>query len=371
MNKRDYYEVLGVSKNVSKSELKSAYRELALKYHPDKNKASDSEEKFKEISEAYAVLSDDQKRSQYDQFGHEGINSRYTSEDLFRGVNFEDIFRNAGFGGIGGLFEQFFGGGDRSRESHNRGADMQQEIGITLEEVAKGVSKTIRIHRKQKCSVCRGTGAKPGSNVKSCPDCRGAGEVQYVQSAGFARIMRVETCRKCRGRGEVVDIPCTDCRGLGLSSKMSTLKVDIPAGIDSGSNLRLTGEGEDGPHGGPPGDLYVVIHVKPHHTFERHGDDIVIEKKISFVEAALGTDIEIPSLEEKLNMKIPSGIQSGTVLRLRHKGIPHLGRYGEGDILVHVLVETPVNLNKRQKELLEELADISSIKIHKKKGLFG
>lgn len=371
MTKRDYYEVLGISKNVSKSELKSVYRKLALKYHPDKNKASDSEEKFKEISEAYAVLSDDKKRSQYDQFGHEGIDSRYTREDIFRGVNFEDIFRNSGFGGIGGLFEQFFGGGGRSRDSRSRGADMQQEISITLEEVAKGISKTIRIHRKQKCSVCNGSGAKPGSNVQSCPDCHGAGEVQYVQSAGFARIMRVETCRKCRGRGEIVDIPCTDCRGVGLSNKMSTLKIDIPAGIDSGSNLRLSGEGEDGLHGGPPGDLYVVIHVKSHNTFERHGDDIVIQKKISFVEAALGTDIDIPGLNEKLNLKIPSGIQSGTVLRLRNKGIPHLGRYGEGDELVQVLVETPVKLNNRQRELLEELADLSSVKVHKKKGLFG
>ena len=373
MNKRDYYEVLGITKKASKTEIKSTYRKLALKYHPDRNKESDSEEKFKEISEAYAVLSDDKKRSQYDQFGRAGIDSRYTSEDLFREVNFDEIFRNSGFGfgGLGGIFEQFFGGGGRSRSSQNRGSDLQQEITITLEEVAKGLNKTVRVHRNEKCSVCNGSGAKPDSNVKSCPDCRGAGEVQYVQSAGFARIMRVETCRKCRGRGEVVEIPCTQCRGLGLSSKMSTIKVDIPPGIDSGSSLRLTGEGEAGPHGGSPGDLYVVIRVKPHSTFERHGDDIVFEKKISFAEAALGTDIEIPSLEEKLNLKIPSGIQSGTVMRLRNKGIPHLRRYGQGDELVHVLVETPVKLNKKQREMFEELAMASSIKVHKKKGLFG
>lgn len=371
MTKRDYYEVLGISKKSSQTEIKRVYRKLALKYHPDKNKSPDAEEKFKELSEAYAVLSDEKKRSQYDQFGHAGIDSRYSSEDLFRGANFEDIFRNAGFGGLGGLFEQFFGGGGRSRNGHSRGADLQQQVEITLEEVAKGVSKNIRVHRKEKCSVCKGSGAKPGSSVKSCPDCRGAGEVQYVQSVGFARVMRVETCRKCRGRGEIIDIPCTDCRGSGLSNKMSTLKVDIPAGIDSGSNLRLSGEGEAGLHGGMSGDLYVVIRVKPHNIFERHGDDIIFEKKISFAEAALGTDIEIPGLDETLNLKIPSGIQSGTVMRLRHRGVPHLGRYGEGDELVQVLVETPVKLNKRERVLLEELAELSSVKVHKKKGLFG
>ncbi|MFQ6135392.1 MAG: molecular chaperone DnaJ [Nitrososphaerales archaeon] len=372
MKKRDYYEVLGVSKDASKEEVKRAYRRLALKYHPDRNKSSDSEEKFKEISEAYAVLSDDQKRKQYDMFGHAGIDSRYTTEDIFRGVNFDEIFRDLGFGfgGMSNLFEQFFGGFGRQREGPQRGADLRYDIEVTLEDITKGINKTIRIYRTERCDVCHGSGAKLGTDVKSCPDCRGTGEVRYVQSAGFTRVIRVETCRRCRGRGEVVQTPCTECEGSGLTKRMRTLKVDIPPGVDTGSSLRLVGEGEMSPNGGPPGDLYVVVHVKPHPHFVRDGDDVVYEQKIGFVQAALGTEVEVPSLEEKLKLKIPSGIQSGTVMRLKNKGIPHLRRYGRGDELVRIVVETPTRLTKRQRKLFEELAKESGEEVSKKKGPF-
>ncbi|MEE9585390.1 MAG: molecular chaperone DnaJ [Nitrososphaerales archaeon] len=372
MNKRDYYEILGVSKDASTDEIKKTYRKLALKYHPDKNKSPDSEDKFKELSEAYAVLSDAQKRQQYDRFGHAGIDSRYTTEDIFRGVNFNEVFRDIGFGfgGIGDLFEHLFGGFGRQRGGPQRGADLRYDVELTLEDVAKGVNKKIQIYRAEQCNICHGSGAKPGTEVNSCPDCRGRGEVQYVQSAGFTRIIRVETCRRCRGRGEVVQTPCTECKGSGLTKRMHTIKVDIPPGVDTGSSLRLAGEGEAGPNGGSSGDLFVVIHVKPHRYFVRDDDNVIYEQKISFVQAALGTEVEVPGLEEKLKLNVPSGIQSGTVMRLRNKGIPHLRRYGRGDELVQIIVETPSKLNKRQRELFEELAKASGEKIPKKKGLF-
>ncbi len=370
MKKRDYYEVLGVSKDTSKEAVKRAYRKLALKHHPDRNKSPDSEEKFKEISEAYAVLSDDQKRQQYDQFGHAGIDSRYTTEDIFSGVNFNEVFRDIGFGGVGDLFQQFFGGFGRQRQGPQRGGDLQYDTELTLEDVTKGVNKTINLSRTERCNVCHGSGAKPGTDVTSCPDCHGSGEIQYTQSAGFARIIRVETCRRCRGRGEVIQTPCVECGGSGLRKRRHSIKVDIPPGVDTGSSLRLGGEGDAGPTGGAAGDLYVVIHVKPHRYFVRNGDDVIYEKKISFVQAALGAEVEVPSLEEKLKLNIPSGIQSDTVMRLRNKGIPHLGRYGRGDELVRIVVETPTKLTGRQRELFEEMAKEFGETIHKKKGLF-
>ncbi len=371
MNKRDYYEVLGVSRNAPKDEIKKAYRNLALKHHPDRNKSPDAEEKFKELSEAYAVLSDPQKRAQYDQFGHAGIGSSYTTEDIFRGVDFDEILRDMGFGGFGGgLFEQVFRGFERRRPGPQRGADLRYDMELTLEEAAKGLEKTIHIYRSEKCGVCNGSGAKPGTAVKSCPECRGSGEVQYTQSAGFARIIRVETCRRCQGRGELIETLCIDCGGVGTVKRKRTLSVTIPAGVDTGSSLRLAGEGESSPEKGLQGDLYVVIHVKPHKFLMRDGDDIIYEQKISFSQAALGAEITIPGLDERLKMKIPAGIQSGTLLRLRGKGVPHLRRYGRGDELVRIVVETPTKLTKQQRELFEDLATESGESTPKKNRLF-
>jgi molecular chaperone DnaJ len=379
MDKRDYYEVLGVSKTSPKDEIKRAYRKLALQYHPDRNKSADAEEKFKEISEAYAVLSDDKKRQQYDQFGHAGIDSRYTTEDIFRGANFDDVFRDLGFGSgeIGDLFAHIFGGFggfSRSRHGPSRGADLRYDLEVTLEDVANGLNKKIQVYRTDRCDICKGSGAKPGTDVKKCSACGGTGEVRYVQSTGFARLVRVEPCRNCRGRGEVIQTPCSECRGSGVKKRMRTLDVRIPPGVDTGSSLRLTGEGEAGPLGGPPGDLYVVVYVKPHPHFVREGDDLIYEQKVSFPQAALGDDVVVPALDGHLDLTVPAGVQSGTILRMRGKGIPHLQRYGRGDELVRIIVETPTRLTKEQRQLFEELHKTSGTAFQKnrrKKRLFG
>ncbi len=374
-NKRDYYDVLGVSKNASKDEVKRAYRKLALQYHPDRNKSPNAEEKFKELSEAYAVLSDDTKRQQYDQFGHAGINSQYTTEDIFRNADFDSIFRDMGFGrGFNDIFEQMFrgfGGFGQYQQGPPRGSDLRYDLEVTLEEVAKGVNKTIQLYRTDRCDVCKGSGAKPGTNVTKCPNCKGTGQVQHVQSTGFARLIRVEPCRNCAGRGQVIQTPCIECRGSGVKRRMRTLDVSIPAGVDTGSTLRLSDEGEAGPQGGSSGDLYVVVHVKPHPDFTREGDDIIYVQKINFAQATLGTDVEVPSLAGNLSLTIPAGTQGGTILRLKGKGIPHLQRYGRGDELIRVIVETPTGLSKEQRQLIEELAKtLSENSSKKKKSIF-
>jgi molecular chaperone DnaJ len=373
-SKRDYYEVLGVSKNASKDEVKRAYRKLALQYHPDRNKSPEAEEKFKELSEAYAVLSDDTKRKQYDQFGHAGINSQYTTEDIFRNADFDSIFRGMGFGGgFSDIFEQMFrgfGGFGQYQRGPPSGADLQYNLEITLEEAAKGVNKTIQLNRTDKCDICKGSGAKLGTDVKKCSNCNGTGQVQHVQSTGFARLIRVEPCRTCGGRGEVIQTPCTECRGSGVKKQMRTIDVSIPAGVDTGSTLRLSGEGEAGPRGGSVGDLYVVVYVKPNSNFTREGDNIIYEQKINFAQATLGVEIEVPGLDGDLSLKIPAGIQSETILRLKGKGIPHLQYYGRGDELIRVIVETPTNLSKEQRQLIEEFAKTLGDTSLKKKGIF-
>jgi len=358
MSKRDYYEILEVQRNASKDELKKAYRTLALKYHPDRNKSPGAEEKFKEISEAYAVLSDDQKRVQYDKLGHAGIDNKYTTEDIFKGADFSEFFRDIGFGsgGTGSIFEQLFGGSGRSRQGQQSGSDLRYDMQITLEEAASGVKKAIQVFRSEKCSICSGSGAKPGTSARTCQECQGAGEVQYTQSSGFARIIRVETCRKCKGRGEVIDNPCTTCQGSKLVKKKRTIEVNIPPGVDNDSSLRLSGEGEPSYSRGASGDLYVVFNVKRHENFVRSEDDIIYDKRINFSQAALGAAIEVPSLNERLRVNVPAGIQSGYTLRLKGKGIPHLRGYGRGDELIRIIIETPGKLTKRQKELFEELA---------------
>jgi molecular chaperone DnaJ len=364
--KRDYYEVLGVSRNADKEEIKTAYRKLALQYHPDRNKAPDAEEKFKELSEAYAVLSDDEKRLQYNQFGHAGIGSRYTPEDIFRGVDFSDIFKDIGFGfgGFGSIFERLFGGGG-SRYEVQQGNDLRYDLQVSLENVAFGFDTEIDVPRTEACDVCNGSGAQPGTSPKKCPKCRGSGQVQYVRSSGFARFITQQTCDSCRGRGVIIEKPCRNCRGSGKVDRKRRIKVRIPAGVDEGSNLRLRGEGDAGPSGTPPGDLYVVIHVNPHRLFERHEDDIYYEVQVSFPQLALGSEIKVPTLEGEATLKIPSGTQNGTIFRLKGRGISNLRNRRRGDELVRVMVQIPKNLNDKQRRLLYELTKEMGIDLKK------
>ncbi len=374
--KRDYYEILGVDKKASADDIKSAYRKLAMQYHPDRNKAPDAEEKFKEISEAYAVLSDQNKRQQYDQFGHAGIDMRYSQEDIFRGVDFEDILRDFGAGGFGfgrrgggSIFDIFFGGEGR-REGPRRGSDILYELAINFEDAAFGKTIDLEVPRTEKCDVCNGTGAKPGTSPKTCPTCHGTGQVSRTQSTPFGRFMTTSTCGTCRGNGQIIDSPCPNCHGSGTVQRRRKLEVKIPPGVDTGSRLRVGGEGEAGEKGGPPGDLYVEIYVKPHSIFTRNENDIVMEASISFTQAALGDEIIVPTLDGKAKMKIPPGTQNGEIFRLRGKGFPSLHISGKGDELVKIKVEVPTKLNDRQKQLLREFAEASGEKV-KSRGFFG
>ena len=363
-SKRDYYEVLGVGKEADQKDIKSAYRKLALKYHPDRSQEPDAEERFKEISEAYAVLFDSDKRKQYDQFGHAGIDGRYSQEDLFRGVDFEDLLRGfgfaGGFGGGGSIFDIFFGGGGRGgRRGPGRGRDLRYDLNMTLEEVAAGLETTIEVPRMETCPACTGTGAKPGTSPVTCDQCRGAGQMTRVQKTPFGQMMTSSTCPKCGGRGQIVSDPCAECRGSGRVRKTRTINVKVPAGVDSGQHLRLGGQGEASPDpGGEPGDLYVFVNVRPHPLFRRDEDDLLFEAPLSITQAALGADLEVPTLDGKrAKIKVPAGTQTGSVFRLKGKGIPRLhGFGGTGDMHVRVNVKTPSNLTGRQRDLLEELA---------------
>jgi len=383
-NKRDYYEVLGVGKESDQKEIKSAYRKLAMKYHPDRSQESDAEEKFKEISEAYAVLSDADKRRQYDQFGHAGIDSRYSQEDIFRGVDFEDLLRGFGFGGGGaggfgggsGIFDMFFGGGGRGgRRGPSRGRDLRFDLEMTLEQVATGLDTSIEVPRMEACPTCGGTGAKPGTSPQTCDQCQGTGQMTRVQKTPFGQMMTSTTCSKCGGRGQIVSDPCGECRGSGRVRKTRTINVKIPAGVETGQHLRLGGQGEASPDpGGETGDLYVFVNVRPHPLFKRADDDLLYETPLSITQAALGTDLEVPTLDGKrAKMKVPAGTQSGSVFRLKGKGIPRLhGFGGTGDMHVRVNVKTPTDLSGRQKELLEELAaEFGEGKMEAKKGAEG
>ncbi len=342
--KADYYELLGVSRNATEEEIKKAYRKAALRYHPDRNPGDKAaEEKFKELSEAYQVLIDPEKRAQYDRYGHAAF-----EQGGFNGFdftsNFEDIF--------GDIFGDFFGVGGRGRRRAQRGEDLSCNLEISFEEAAFGTEKTISVPRMTLCEGCQGTGAKPGTAPKTCATCRGSGQVRFQQ--GFFTVAR--TCNRCGGQGKVITEPCPACHGAGTVRKASTLQVKIPAGIDTGARLKLRGEGEVGPSGGVPGDLYVLIRVREHPLFGRQHNDVVCEIPISFPQAALGAEIEVPTLEGKIKMKIPPGTQSGSVFRLRGKGIPDLRGGGRGDQLVRVIIEVPRKLTGRQRELLEEFA---------------
>jgi molecular chaperone DnaJ len=354
--KRDYYEVLGVERSASDEELKRAYRKLALKYHPDKNPGDKAaEERFKEIGEAYQVLGDAERRAAYDRFGHAAFEQGGGFGGFDFSAGFEDI--------IGDLFGDFFGtgrGGRGSRSRARRGQDLQYQLEVTFEEAARGCEKTLSIPRLTRCATCNGSGAAPGTRPTQCQQCRGSGQIRFQQ--GFFAIAK--TCGACNGQGTVIASPCADCNGNGARRRTHTLNVRIPAGVDTGSRLKLRGEGETGGNGGPAGDLYVVIRVAEHPVFLRDGVDLVCEMPVSFVQAALGTEVDIPSLDGPQKLKVPSGTQSGHLFRLRGLGVPDLNGYGRGDLVVRLTVETPRKLSARQRELLEEFARISGEEMH-------
>ncbi|HOV79697.1 MAG TPA: molecular chaperone DnaJ [Bacillota bacterium] len=353
MAKRDYYEVLGVPRNASTEEIKKAYRKLARQYHPDANPDDkDAEAKFKEISEAYVILADPEKRAKYDSYGHAGVDGQgFGGFDGFGGFGGFD-----GFGGLGDIFDIFFGSGTRRRTGPEKGEDIRADLEITLKEAAFGLEREIKVPRVEACGTCGGTGAAPGSKPAACPVCGGTGQVQFAQNTPFGRIVQSRTCDRCHGSGRVIEKPCPTCRSSGKVRKTRSIKVKVPPGVDSGSRLRLAGEGEAGTRGGPPGDLYVYIHVKPHRIFKREDDDVICEIPVSFVQAALGDEIEVPTLEGNTKLRIPEGIQSGTMLRLKGRGIPHINGYGRGDQHVVIKVITPTRLTDRQKDLLKEFA---------------
>jgi len=340
-----------VPRNATKDDIKNEYRKLALKYHPDRNKAPDAEEKFKEISEAYAVLSDDEKRSQYDNFGHAGIDGRYSQEDIFRGVNFDDILRDIGFGSI---FDMFFGG-QRPR-GPQRGQDIRYDLEISLEQSYTGFSTEIEIPRTERCTECNGSGARRGTSPKRCSECGGSGQIQHVQNAGFMHFARIEPCKKCRGKGTIIEKPCDQCHGAGIVEQHRRISIRIPPGVDSGSQLLLRSEGDASDGGGRRGDLYVVVYVRPHATFKREGNDLVCNVDVPFSRAILGGDVQVPTLDGPANIMMPPGTQSGAIFRLRKKGMPSLRQSGRGDELVVVRVRTPTELSPRQKELVQELS---------------
>ena len=354
MSKRDFYDILGVNRDASEDEIKKAYRKLAMKYHPDRNPDNPkAEEHFKEVKEAYEILSDGQKRTAYDQYGHAGIDPQAGMGGGFGGFGaggFSDAF--------GGIFDEIFGGSARGgggRSNVYRGADLRYNIEVTLEQAAFGTETKIRIPTMEVCDSCKGSGAKSGTQPKTCPTCQGSGQVRLQQ--GFFSIQ--QACPKCHGTGKFIADPCGTCHGAGRIKQHKTLAVKIPAGVDEGDRIRLSGEGEHGINGGPSGDLYVQIHLKPHSVFQREGNDLHCEMPISFTTAALGGEIEIPTLDTVAKIKIPPETQSGKIFRLRGKGIKGVRSHTHGDLLCHVVVETPVNLTERQKELLRELEECS------------
>ena len=362
VTKKDYYEILGVPRNVTKEEIKAAYRRLAMQYHPDRNKSPDAAEKFKEISEAYAVLSDDEKRRLYDMYGHAGLEGKYTPEDIFGGIDFEDIFKDLfSFSEFDRIFDMFFGGRrPRAREEYyevyERGADLTYDLEISLEDVVSGLKTVIEVPRTEICDLCHGSRTKPGTAPKTCPKCHGTGKIQISRTSGFTRFVQIFTCDFCHGEGKFIDSPCPKCGGTGEIQRLRKIRVKIPPGVDEGYHLRLVGEGEPSFGRGPPGDLYIVIHVKPHPIFTREGNNIICEVPVSFTWASLGAEIEVPTLEGKTTIKIPPGTQTGDVFRLRGKGLPEVGGGKRGDQIVKIRVETPKNLTEKQKKLLLEFA---------------
>ena len=350
MAKRDYYEVLGINRDASDDDLKKAYRRLAMKYHPDRNPDNPkAEEQFKEVKEAYETLSNSQKRAAYDQYGHAGVDQGASMGGGMGGNPFSDAF--------GDIFGDIFGAtaGARGGRTSNRGADLQYNLEITLEEAARGTETRIRVPTQEECDTCHGTGARPGTSATTCPTCGGHGQVRMQQ--GFFSIQ--QACPKCHGSGKIIPSPCSECHGSGRVKRHKTLSVHIPAGVDNGDRIRLSGEGEMGVNHGPKGDLYVVIHLKPHPVFQRDHNDLHCEMPISFTTAALGGEIVIPTLDGHASIKIPAETQTGKVFRLRGKGIHGIRAQAPGDLHCHIMIETPVSLTERQKELLRELESIN------------
>jgi len=365
MAKRDYYEVFGVSKDADIETIKKSYRKLALQYHPDRNPGNHpAEEKFKEASEAYEVLSDADRRAAYDRYGHAAFDRRARAN---AGAGFHDpaeVFRDF-FGGAGGgggsIFENLFGGGQRDPNAPTQGDDLRYDLEISFEEAAQGCEREISVNKLEACEHCHGSGAEAGSRYRNCTTCGGAGQVRRTL-AGFISV--AETCPRCRGGGRVVDKPCRNCQGEGRTQRPSKIKLKIPAGVDTGARLRSTGNGEGGLRSGPPGDLYIVLHVREHEIFQRQGDDLFCEVPVSFVQAALGADIEVPTLTGNATIKVPPGTQPGTVFRIRGRGIRNVQGHGLGDLHVRVSVEVPTHLNSIQREKLEEFAALCDSRVH-------
>jgi molecular chaperone DnaJ len=358
MAKRDYYEVLGVGRDASEEEIKKAYRKLAVKHHPDKNPGDKAaEEKFKELSEAYEALSDPQKRAAYNQYGHSAFDPRSRAGAGGVRGGFHDpfeIFREVFGGGAGSIFDELFGGERRDPTGPQRGSDLRYDLEINFEEAALGCEKEITLTKLDACASCDGSGSEPGSGTRPCATCGGRGQV--VSSRGIFSV--AQTCPRCEGTGRVIEKPCRSCRGVGRRERTSKVTLRIPAGVDTGSRLRSAGNGESGMRGGPPGNLYVVLHVRSHEMFEREGDDLLCEVPISFVQAALGTELEVPTLAGRAQIRVPPGTQSGTVFRIRGKGVKNVQGHGTGDLHVRVNVEVPGHLNAAQRAKLTEFAEL-------------
>ena len=366
MAKRDYYEVLGINRNATKEEIKKAYRKLAMQYHPDRNPGDKSaEDNFKEAAEAYEILSHDDKRNNYDRFGHEGVRGSGFGTDGFSSVN--DIFSHFSdiFGGSS-IFDEFFGGSQRGRSrrrgSGTPGSDLRVNLKLTLEEIATGITKKLKIRKQVKCNDCNGTGAQAGTSLKTCPVCNGAGEVKTVSRSVFGQFVNIQACHNCQGEGKVVDSPCKTCSGDGRIEDDSMIKIDVPAGVEDGQYMTLRGEGNSGKRGGQPGDILVVFQELKHDQFIREKDDIIYNLFVTFPQAALGDEVEVPTLTGKAMLKIDQGTQPGKMLKMKGKGIRHLNYSGSGDQIVRINVAVPQKLNSKEKDLIKQLSEMPNVK---------
>lgn len=375
--KRDYYEILGVSRNATEEEIKRAYRRLAKQYHPDANPGNkEAEEKFKEINEAYEVLSDPEKRRKYDQFGHAAFDPSFGAQGAGFGGGFSGGFADFDFGGFGDFFEDIFEGFDifgsskRKKETPKKGADIYVDLELTLKESVFGCEKEIPIYRTERCPTCGGSGAKQGSSPVTCKKCGGTGQIRTKQATLFGEFTSIRTCDACGGVGTIITEPCRECAGTGTVRRQRRVKINVPAGIDDGQVITLRSEGESGVKGGPNGDLYIRIRIKPHPIFKRIGQDIHVEVPITFVNAALGTEIEIPTLDGKTKIKVDPGTQNGDEIRIKGKGVPFLRGRGKGDLVVKFIIEIPRKLNEKQKELLRKFEELSNEEGYEKRKHF-
>lgn len=370
--KRDYYEVLGIAKGASDDEIKKAYRKLSKQYHPDINKDPGAEDKFKEIAEAYEILSDPQKRAAYDQYGHAGTDPNYGGGGGFGGFGggYGGGFSGGGFGGFEDIFESFFGGGGGSVNPNapRQGADLQYSLNLKFEDAIFGTEEKIKYNREEQCHTCGGNGAKPGTQPQTCHKCHGTGQIQVERQTPLGRVMSRQTCDVCHGTGKEIKEPCPTCHGSGHEKKAHEVKVNVPAGVEDGQQMRLQGQGEAGANGGPYGDLYVVFRVEPSDIFDRDGSEIYYELPLNFVQAALGDEINVPTVHGDVKLKIPAGTQTGTNFRLRGKGAPKLRGTGNGDQQVKVKIITPKNLSEEQKDALRKFAEVSGTKIDEQHG---